>query len=149
MIDIYNTLKKMMILLVDDNEWIRGSLRFHFNGHGCRLKAVETGEEALEVIKKNRYDIIIADYKLPGIDGLKFFQRVQELHIVALKILITAYGSERVFIEAAKLGVHECLDKPLTVNSIEESLRRLVGNGNHHGSRTDDPSGIEQEEILH
>jgi len=126
--NVYNKLQSMTILLVDDNEWIRGSLQLHFDGHGCRLKAVETAEEALQAVKQEKFDVVIVDYRLPGIDGLKFLELTQGANPKALKVLITAYGSKKIFDKAAKLGVREFIEKPLTVNSLEESLGRLVNN---------------------
>ncbi|MBW1806963.1 MAG: response regulator [Deltaproteobacteria bacterium] len=142
--DIYSKLKSMTILLVDDNEVIRGSMQFHFDSHGCRLKTVETGEEALKAIRQEKYDIVIVDYRLPGIDGLKFLELVQKSHPKTLKVLITAYGSKKVFAKAAKLGVHEFIEKPLTVNSLEESLRRLVNNKEYLSTQANNYSGLEQ-----
>ena len=94
--DLFNKLKRMQMLLIDDDEWIRDSLSLFFEGEGCHLLALETAEEGIEALKKQDYDIIIADYKLPGMDGLDFLSRIQESHPDVMKVLITAYGSEEV-----------------------------------------------------
>ena len=59
-IDLFNRLKPMNILLVDDDEWIRDSMRLFFEGEGCRLTTYETAEEAIERIRKKRMRIQIA-----------------------------------------------------------------------------------------
>ena len=116
------------MLLIDDDEWIRDSLSLFFEGEGCHLLALETAEEGMKALKKQDYDIIIADYKLPGMDGLEFLRRIQESHPNVLKILITAYGSEEVVSEAKRLGARDFIQKPFTSEAVEESLARLVEN---------------------
>ena len=124
--DLFSRLKDMKILLIDDDEWIRDSLTLFFEDEGCRLVAFETAEEGMDALKKKSYDIIIADYKLPGMDGLEFFRHLQKSHPDVKKILITAYGSKGVVSEAFKLGVHDFIDKPFTSETIENSLSRLI-----------------------
>jgi len=82
---------------MDADEWIRDSLSLFFEGEGCHLHALGTAEDGLEEFRKEHYDIIIADYRLPGMDGLEFLKRTKETHPDAMKILITAYGSTEVF----------------------------------------------------
>ena len=126
--DLFAKLKEMKILLVDDDEWIRDSLSIYFENEGCQLQALETAEEGMESLKRQAYDIIISDYKLPGINGLEFLKFAQATHPDGIKILITAYKSEEVISEAMRIGVHDFLEKPFTTKSIETSLSRLVGN---------------------
>jgi len=125
--DLFTKLKKMKILLIDDDEWIRDSLSVFFESEGCQLQALETAEEALNALSGQTYNIIIADYRLPGMDGLAFFKHIQESQPEILKILITAYKTDAVVSEAMDLGVNDLIEKPFTTNSIEASLSRLVG----------------------
>ena len=138
--DLYSRLKEMKILLIDDDEWIRDSLELYFEGEGCHLLALETAEEGIEALKEQNYDIIMVDYRLPGMDGLEFLKRIQKTQPNALKLLITAYKSEGVVSEALKIGIQDFIEKPFTTKTIEGSLARLMknygqgideGNGNH------------------
>jgi len=126
--NLFSKLRKMKILLIDDDEWIRDSLSLFFESEGCHLLALETAEEGLEEINKQAYDIIITDYKLPGMDGLEFIKRINLSHPDALTILITAYGSKDVFLKARKMRVQDFIDKPFTSETIENSLSRLIQN---------------------
>jgi len=128
--ELFRKLKEMRMLLIDDDEWIRDSLSLFFEGEGCPLLALETAEEGMEVLQKQDYDIIIVDYRLPGMDGLTFFKRIQKSHPDAIKILITAYGSEKVVSESTRTGVQDFIEKPFTTEIIEESLSRLIENRN-------------------
>ncbi|MCK5192239.1 MAG: response regulator [Desulfobulbaceae bacterium] len=124
--DLFSKLKEMKILLIDDDKWIRDSLSIFFEYEGCHLLALETAEEAMEVLKMHDYDIIIVDYKLPGMDGLALLKRIQDSHLDAMKILITAYRSEVVISEAINMGVKEIIEKPFTSKIIEATLSRLI-----------------------
>ena len=124
--DLFGKLKEMKMLLIDDDEWIRDSLSLFFEGEGCHLVAVETAEEGMEELKRQDYDIIIVDYRLPGMDGLEFLERIKESHPNALTLLITAYGSKDVLLKASKIGIQGFIDKPFTIRTIEDSLSRLI-----------------------
>ena len=127
--NVFNKLKEMKILLIDDDEWIRDSLSLFFESEGCHITALETAEEGMEDLKRQAYDIIIVDYRLPGMNGLEFIKRVQASHPKSIKILITAYGRKDIFLTARKIGVNDFIDKPLTVQNIEESLSLLIEGG--------------------
>ena len=124
--DLFSKLKKMRILLIDDDEWIRDSLQQFFEAEGCHLTALETAEEAVAALKKQDFDIIITDFKLPGMDGLDFLGSIQESSARAIKILITAYGSEEVVAEAGRRGVQAFIEKPFTSDIVEGTLSSLI-----------------------
>ena len=116
----------MKILLVDDDEWIRDSLSLFFEAEGCNLLAFETAEEAISVVKQQAYDIVISDYKLPGMDGLEFLRRVKEKRPNAFEVLITAYANCDLLKEAKEIGVKDIIPKPFTSKDVETSLARIV-----------------------
>jgi CheY-like chemotaxis protein len=124
--DLFGIIKHMNILLVDDDKWIRDSMTLLFEAEGCVLKALETAEEGLEIIKKQKFDIAIVDYRLPNMDGLEFLERIGALVPNIMRILITAYGDKTIFSQAKRIGVEEYITKPFSSEVIEESLTRLV-----------------------
>ena len=124
--NLFNKLKDHKILLVDDDEWIRDSLTLYFGTEGCHILAVETAEEGLELLKEEDYDIILIDYKLPGMDGLTFTKKIHEIRPDAIKILITSYKTKEVVSEAKRIGIQDLIDKPFTIKTIEDSLSRLI-----------------------
>ena len=126
--DLFRKLRTMRILLIDDDEWIRDSLSLFFENEGCHMLTLETAEEGVEALKERTYDIIIVDYRLPGMDGLEFFKRIYWAHPRPVKILITAYGSDEVLSEANKVGVQDFISKPFTTDTIETCLSKLLAN---------------------
>ena len=123
---LFGILRKMRILLIDDDEWIRGSLQLFFEAEGCQLIALETAEEGLVALREDTYDIIIVDYKLPGQDGIEFLKKIRNAHSDAIKILITAYKSESVVTKTKKLGIQGFIEKPFTSETILGSLSYLI-----------------------
>ncbi len=139
MLDPFARLRKMKTMLIDDDVFIRDSMSILFAGEGCRLTALETAEEALEELGHEDYDIIITDYRLPGIDGLKFLDSIRHSHPQAMRILITAYGSQTITLDAVKLGARKIVEKPFTTETMVAALADVIAGSDeerrtpHHG----------------
>ena len=133
--DVFNKIRKMEIFLIDDDEWIRDSLRIFFETEGCRVLALETAEEGLSAIQDKTFDIIIVDYKLPGLNGIEFLKRIHKTQAEAIKILITAYRTENVVSEAQKLKIQGLIEKPFTSDTIMASLAYAIKMRDTNGRR--------------
>jgi DNA-binding NtrC family response regulator len=124
--DVFSKIREMKILLIDDDEWIRDSLSVFFEAEGCHLLALETAEEGLAALKDQIFDLIIVDYKLPGLDGLEFLKRIHTTQPDALKVMITAYRNDRLVSKAKELKVQGFIEKPFTSDTIMASLAHLI-----------------------
>jgi CheY-like chemotaxis protein len=122
----FNELKNVKTLLVDDDEFIRNSLELAFKTKGCFLQVAETAEEGLQAIKKQQFDIIISDLRLPGINGLDFLKLTAVTQPKAVKFLITAYRDDHIFSEAVRLGVNEFIEKPFAVKVLINLLALAI-----------------------
>jgi DNA-binding NtrC family response regulator len=114
----FNELKDFKTLLVDDDEFIRDSLKIAFTTKGCSLRVAETAEEGLQAVKEEQFDIIISDFRLPGMNGLDFLKLATVTRPAAVNILITAYRDEYMFSEAIRMGVTEFIEKPFSVKAL-------------------------------
>ncbi len=90
------------------------------------ISLAETGEEAVEVIKAKAPDILLLDYKLPGITGLEVLNQVGELADQMLTIMITAYASIETAITATKRGAYDFLPKPFTPADLKHTVRKAA-----------------------
>ena len=129
----FNELKNVKTLLVDDDEFIRNSLELAFKTKGCCLQVAETAEHGLQAIRHQQFDIIISDFRLPGINGLEFLKLATVTQPDAIRFLVTAYRDDFIFSEAIRLGVHEFIEKPFAVrvliNLLALALKRKAKGG--------------------
>jgi DNA-binding NtrC family response regulator len=119
--------EKVRILLVDDDGPIRSSMRLFFEGEGYEFLGLESAEEALEEIGRKSYDVIIADYRLPGMDGLEFLRAIKDTHPQTKRIFTTGHARRELFSQARQMGAAGCIEKPLTVEKIEQLLSHWSG----------------------
>ncbi len=113
------------ILIVDDEEKVVFFLRESLEELGADfvVEAAGSGEEALEKIEAQPFDLVISDLRMPGIDGLELLERVKELSPETRLILITAYGSDEVEAGARRLEIYEYITKPFHVSDLIEAAR--------------------------
>ena len=123
----FSKLKNLKTLLVDDDEMIRNALAMAFKSNGCCLKVYEVAEKGLQALEEERFDIIICDFILPGMDGLEFFKSVGNYQSHILKILISGYGNKELSSKSSRIGVHAFIQKPFSVKQLIDSLVHLVG----------------------
>ena len=124
----FEELKDLRILLVDDDELIRDSLSLAFKNRGCHLSVHESAEEALKTLRTAHFDIIISDFKLPGIDGLTFLKSVALTSPDSISILITAYRENGIVSEALRSGIHDFIEKPFSPRKLIAAVHHLTTN---------------------
>jgi signal transduction histidine kinase/CheY-like chemotaxis protein len=94
--------------------------------HGFRVASATTGEEGLDKLASGRPDLLLLDLELPDMSGMDVMRRVQEDEIDIPIVLMTAYGSESVAVEAFRLGVRDYIIKPFTTEQVIEVLERTL-----------------------
>src|SRR4030042_5576630 len=119
--------KKKKVLLVEDEAVLRESVRDWLTEDGYDVECVETGEEALEKIKKEKFGVIVLDLRLPGIDGLQVFEKAKQLEADTKGILITSFPSKESQEKARTLGLVDYLPKPFKVDELENAISKMLG----------------------
>jgi two-component system response regulator AtoC len=114
----------MRVLIVDDDPGLRRSLGLLLDGEGYQVTAEGDAAQALEIAKREPFDIILCDVRMPGIDGREFLRRYLEAEGRALMIMMSAYGGEDAAIEALKEGAYDYLAKPFKSDELILSLRK-------------------------
>jgi signal transduction histidine kinase len=115
------------ILLVDDDESIRSSLTYFFRKKTKTFQAVESAEKAERLLSHDKdWDVVISDYKLPGMDGIAFLKRLRTHQSTVLVALITAYANMEIITEALRAGIHDFIPKPLKAGMISDAIERML-----------------------
>ncbi|MCK4395830.1 response regulator [candidate division WOR-3 bacterium] len=130
------------ILIVDDESVVCKSCEKILKLKGHEVDSALSGQEALGKIEKKRYDVVITDLKMPGIDGMKLLNIVKEKYEEVDVIMITGYASIDTAVEAMKLGAFDYIPKPFTPEELRSvtvralERRRLLKEEREKASRT-------------
>ncbi|MFP4017570.1 MAG: response regulator [Halanaerobiales bacterium] len=108
------------ILVVDDEKNIRLTLEKALSNAGYEVETALNGENGLEKIKEDEYPVILLDMKMPGMDGLEFLEKVNELKYQTRVVMITGFGNVETAVETMKLGAVDYLRKPFKPQEILE-----------------------------
>jgi DNA-binding response OmpR family regulator len=114
------------VLVVDDEGANRYSVSKTLQRVGYFVSEAASGEDALELIKKQHFDVVLTDIRMPGLDGVELLRKIKEEAPDAIVILMTAYASLGTAVEALRLGAHDYLIKPSSSQDIRQSVARGV-----------------------
>ncbi|MEE4261246.1 MAG: response regulator [Desulfobacteraceae bacterium] len=110
------------ILVMEDDLSVAKGLKMVLDEEGYSVNLAGTGELALEAFKQKRFDLLVADLRLPDIDGMEVIKQVKAAKPETEVIVITGYGTTATAVEAMKLGVHDFLPKPFTEDQIKSAI---------------------------
>src|SRR5437667_8822698 len=108
------------LLLIDDETDVQYSFQRIFDSPEIELTTASSGEEGLKLIPKVKPDLVLMDIRMGGIDGLETLRRIRQMDSKLLVILMTAYGTTQMAIEAMKRGAYDYLIKPFDVPKLKE-----------------------------
>jgi response regulator RpfG family c-di-GMP phosphodiesterase len=115
-----------LLLIVDDEPRILSALRRALRRESFEILAVETPAEALRVSAAHEVDLVLSDYKMPGMTGLQLLARLAERRPAVVRMLITGWTEAIPEQEMREVGVHAVVNKPWDVDSLRETLRQAV-----------------------
>jgi DNA-binding NtrC family response regulator len=131
-------MEKKKILIIDDDEYIRESIKETLKRKGFDLESAEDGRSALELFQKDCFDMVISDMKMPGMSGIELLEKIKQLDRDVPFLMITAHGAIESAVEAIKKGAYDFIQK--SPNLLEElelhverilSYRRLLDENKH------------------
>ncbi len=111
------------VLIVDDEESVRDSLYNWFIEDGYAVGTAKDAYEALEQLEKQRWDIILLDIKMPGMDGLELQKRIQKIDKDIIIIIMTAYASVDTAVQSLKDGAYDYIVKPFNPDDLSHLVR--------------------------
>ncbi len=115
--------KKISILIVDDEASVRDSLYNWFIEDGYLVKCAQDAKEALTILESESFDIILADIKMPGMDGLEMLKRIKALKQDAIVIMMTAFATVDTAVQALKDGAFDYITKPFDPDDLSHLIR--------------------------
>jgi len=114
------------ILIVDDEELIRETLADILVHEGYQVEEASDGFQAVNLIKKNRFDLVLCDIKMPKVDGMEVLEKSMELAPDVPVIMISGHGTVETAIEAAKKGAFDFIAKPPDLNRMLITIRNAL-----------------------
>ena len=114
------------ILIIDDELIMRESLSGWLERDGHYIMTAPSGEAALEILEKTRFDILLVDIKMEGMSGLDVLKHVKETDPDVAIVMITAYGSIPTAIEAMKRGAYDYMLKPFDPNELGVLIEKII-----------------------
>ncbi len=114
------------ILIVDDEESVRDSLYNWFIEDGYDVDCAENAKHALSIVESKNFDIILADIKMPGMDGLEMHRRIRSLNRDSIVIIMTAFASVDTAVQALKDGAYDYITKPFDPDDLSHLIRNAT-----------------------
>ncbi len=114
------------VLIIDDEKNIRDTLREILEFEKYKVDEAKDGEDGIEKIVINKYDVILCDIKMPKMDGLQVIQKAKELQQDVQFIMISAFGTIEMAVEATKKGAFDFIPKPPDLNRLLLSVRNAL-----------------------
>ncbi|MBW1856044.1 MAG: sigma-54-dependent Fis family transcriptional regulator [Deltaproteobacteria bacterium] len=114
------------ILIVDDDKTLSRSLVDWFESENHHVYSAASGEEAVQKIEQDSFDIILSDLKMPGIDGLEVLRQVKQAHPTTEVIIMTGYGTVETAVNAMKEGAYDYIVKPFSPEEIDLIVKKIV-----------------------
>ena len=117
------TSKGVSVLIVEDEEIVRDSLRDSLKD-SHEVGTVGSAEEAVELLKQRHFDVVLADVRLPGKSGVQLVEEIKEARLHTVPIVMTAYPSVQLAVDAVKRGAVDYLVKPVNVQDLEKLFEK-------------------------
>jgi two-component system OmpR family response regulator len=114
------------ILVIDDEEGIRDLLDTILRRKGYDVVLAENGPKGLELLRRERPDVIVLDLNMPGMDGLTVLQQVRSLNPKQPVIILTGVGTPETVRQVRALGVTEFVQKEFSLHLLGDALKRLL-----------------------
>lgn len=114
------------ILVIDDQESIRRTLKDILEYESFEVSLANDGQQGLDLIQKQKFDVILCDIKMPKIDGIEFLETIQKTDDTTPVIMISGHGDIDTAVESIKKGAYDYIGKPIDLNRLLVTLRNAL-----------------------
>ncbi|PTX18321.1 DNA-binding NtrC family response regulator [Pontibacter mucosus] len=118
------------ILIIDDERAIRSTLKEILEFENYNVDEAEDGEKGLQLLGKSKYDVVLCDIKMPGMDGIEVLEKAMEMTPDTPFIMVSAHGTIDTAVEATKKGAYDFLQKPPDLNRLLVTVRNALDKSN-------------------
>jgi DNA-binding NtrC family response regulator len=115
------------IMVIDDEKIVGDMAKLSLEQDGYTVETFLNGAPALARLKEARFDVVVTDYKMKGIDGMEVLSTVKSLYPETKVIMITAFANLDTAIEALRGDVHDFFPKPVKIKELKASIERALG----------------------
>ncbi len=116
------------LLVIDDEPIVRTSCQKILIPEGYEVKIAENGNEGLEILEKERFNLILLDLKMPGIDGVDVLKIIKERWPEIKVIILTGYSTVETAVTTLRMGAFNFIEKPFTPDKLLKSVEEAIGN---------------------
>lgn len=114
------------IMVIDDERIVGDMSRMSLEQEGYDVETFLNAEPALARLKEERFDIVITDYKMKGMDGMEVLRTIKTMYPEIKVIMITAFANLDTAIEALRGDVHDFFPKPVKIKELKASIKRAL-----------------------
>jgi DNA-binding NtrC family response regulator len=114
------------IMVIDDEKIVGDMAKMALEKEGYLVETFVNAEPALERLKTVKFDVVVTDFKMKGIDGMEVLRRVKSLYPETKVIMITAFASLDAAIEALRGDVYDFFPKPVKIKELKASIQRAL-----------------------
>ncbi len=114
------------IMVIDDEKIVGDMSKMSLEQEGYEVETFLNAEPALSRLKEKKFDIVITDYKMKGIDGMEVLRTIKTLYPETKVIMITAFANLDTAIEALRGDVHDFFPKPVRIKELKASVQRAL-----------------------
>jgi len=114
------------IMVIDDEKIVGDMAKLSLEQEGYSVETFLNAEPALKRLQEEKFDVVVTDYKMKGIDGMEVLRTVKELYPATQVIMITAFANLDAAIEALRRDVHDFFPKPVKIKELKASIKRAL-----------------------
>ncbi len=114
------------ILVIDDDTYICNLLENLLNNHGYKATIAYKGSSGLDLFKKEEFDLVLLDFRLPDTDGLKMLSEIKKINVKIPVIIITGYSDVRIAVKLMKAGASDYITKPIYHEEILQLIEKIL-----------------------
>ncbi len=117
---------KLKALVVDDEESVCEAVKAVLEAEGFDVTVTTSSPDAVELVRKTTYDLIISDLKMPVLDGMQLYDKVREIEKRSIFVVMTAYTNLFPAVDAVSRGIYDYLQKPFTPDEVRIPIRQRL-----------------------